>query len=262
MKRFLMCLGVALLAASCGCETSTPEPVGGAEMLNVVRTDRAFNNSPDNFQFAIMADRTGGRRPGVFTQAVEKLNLLQPEFVMSVGDLVEGYSEDEAQFDREREEIDDIVGRLDMPFFYVPGNHDISNEFMANNYRTHYGPPYYHFVYRNALFLCLNTEDPPATNFSSEQVEHVANALAENPDVRWTFLFMHKPMWIEGKDKGWDEVEKLLAGRPHTVFAGHHHTYLKDERGGNDYFMLATTGGASGLPDRVPVSLTISCGSR
>ena len=45
-----------------------------------------LNNDPDNFQFAIVTDRTGGHRPGVFEDAVHKLNLLQPEFVMSVGD--------------------------------------------------------------------------------------------------------------------------------------------------------------------------------
>ena len=48
-----------------------------------------LNNDPDHFQFAIVSDRTGGHRPGVFEDAVKKLNLLQPEFVMSVGDLIE-----------------------------------------------------------------------------------------------------------------------------------------------------------------------------
>ena len=50
-----------------------------------------LNNDPDHFQFAIVSDRAGGHRPGVFMDAVNKLNLLQPEFVMSVGDLIEGY---------------------------------------------------------------------------------------------------------------------------------------------------------------------------
>ena len=51
-----------------------------------------FNNDPDNFQFAIVTDRTGGHRAGVFEDAIRKLNLLQPEFVISVGDLIEGYT--------------------------------------------------------------------------------------------------------------------------------------------------------------------------
>ena len=49
-----------------------------------------LNNDPNNFQFAIVTDRTGGHRAGVFPDAIRKLNLLQPEFVISVGDLIEG----------------------------------------------------------------------------------------------------------------------------------------------------------------------------
>ena len=60
-------------------------------------THLRFRNDPDNFQFAVVGDRTGGTRPGVFPAAVDLLNLLQPEFVMSVGDFIEGYVEDEAQ---------------------------------------------------------------------------------------------------------------------------------------------------------------------
>ena len=57
-------------------------------------TERGFKNDPNNFQFAVISDNTGGMRPGIIEAAVEKLNLLQPEFVMSVGDLIEGYTED------------------------------------------------------------------------------------------------------------------------------------------------------------------------
>ena len=56
-----------------------------------------FKNDPDEFQFAIITDNAGGARDGVFARAVEMVNLLQPEFVVSAGDLIEGYSEDEEQ---------------------------------------------------------------------------------------------------------------------------------------------------------------------
>jgi len=214
-------------------------------MSEVARTDRDFNNAPDNFQFVILSDRTGGCRPGVFAEAVKKTNLLQPEFVMCVGDLIEGYTETADQLDEQWEEFDKIANGLEMPFFYVPGNHDISNQVMTDYWNRRYGPSYYHFVYRNVLFLCLNTEDPPGTGFSNEQVQYVASALAENPAARWTFLFMHRPIW--GGGGNWAKIEKLLADRPHTVFAGHNHNYLKAERGGNDYIRLATTGGMSDL---------------
>ncbi len=58
-----------------------------------------FRDDPDNFQFAIISDLTGSYRPGIFDDAVKKLNLLEPEFVMSVGDLIQGYTENEASLD-------------------------------------------------------------------------------------------------------------------------------------------------------------------
>ena len=53
-------------------------------------TDKDFLNNPKDFQFAIVADRTGGPRAGVFPKAVSKLNELRPEFVITVGDLIQG----------------------------------------------------------------------------------------------------------------------------------------------------------------------------
>ncbi|MFN0195227.1 MAG: serine/threonine protein phosphatase, partial [Planctomycetaceae bacterium] len=57
-------------------------------------TNLDLNNRRENFQFAIVTDRTGGARAGIFESAVPKINLLQPEFVISVGDLIEGSTED------------------------------------------------------------------------------------------------------------------------------------------------------------------------
>ncbi|WP_089722167.1 hypothetical protein [Candidatus Entotheonella palauensis] len=46
-----------------------------------------LHNDSKHFQFAIVTDRTGGHREGVFEDAIRKLNLLQPEFVMgALGD--------------------------------------------------------------------------------------------------------------------------------------------------------------------------------
>jgi len=218
-------------------------------------THLEFKNNPREFQFMVFADRTGGHRPGVFPQAIEKANALQPEFVMCVGDLIEGYTEDIKEIDRQWDEMDNLLGELEMPFFRVPGNHDITKEVMEGRWRERYGSPFYHFVYGDVLFLCLDTEDPPQADASNSvvpghlseaQLEHVKAALENNPDVRWTFIFMHQPLWVSlelGEKNNWDRVEQLLTNRPYTVFAGHWHKYVKYERLGRDYYVLATTGG-------------------
>ena len=215
-------------------------------------TSTPINNDPRHFQFAIVADNTGGMRPGVFASAVKKLNLLQPQFVMSVGDLIEGYTEDASIVAVQRDAFDALVRKLDMPFFYTVGNHDMANPMMAAEWQKRYGRSYYHFIYRNVLFAVVCTEDGAPGRISDEQVNYFRGVFAANPDVRWTMVFMHKPLW-EGdrgdkpKANDWTPIADALGDRPYTVFAGHYHTYLKYQRRGHDYYTLATTGGVSRL---------------
>ena len=124
-------------------------------------TKKEFLDDPDNFQFVVIGDRTGGHRPGVFSRAMGQINLLQPEFVVSVGDLIEGYTEDTAALNEQWDYLDKTVDTLDMPFFYTVGNHDIGNNVMRDLWHKRLGKDYYHFIYKDVLFISLNTEDPP-----------------------------------------------------------------------------------------------------
>ncbi|MHC4394032.1 MAG: metallophosphoesterase family protein [Planctomycetota bacterium] len=203
-------------------------------------------NNPENFQFAIVSDRNGGNRPGVFAKAADKLNLLMPEFVMCVGDLIEGSTEDQTELDSQWEEFDSLVNKLQMPFFYLPGNHDFGSQLRAKKWRQRLGPDYYHFVYRDVLFLCLNTEDPQRRSISDRQIEYFRNVLSANKNVRWTLVFMHQPVWKAKTLKNWEKLELLLTGRPYTVFAGHEHRFQKYLRKEQRYYILSTTGAAGG----------------
>lgn len=206
-----------------------------------------FHNNPDNFQFAIVSDRTGGHRPGVFGKAVEKLNLLQPEFVMCVGDLIEGYSKDSAVVNAQWDEFHDILEPLEMPFFYLPGNHDFTNTMMKNQWLYRYGRDYYYFVYKNVLFITMNTNDGNGVEVSREQINYTKQVLERFPNVRHTFIFMHHPIWSYGGTDQFTEIEQYLEGRKFTVFAGHTHRYLFEKRKQNNYYVLATTGGGTPL---------------
>lgn len=221
------------------------------EMEQTPWTSLDVNRGKENFQFAVVTDRTGGHRPGVFLDAVHKLNLLQPEFVMSVGDLIEGYTEDTLRLLREWDEFDGFVSELEMPFFYVPGNHDITNKVMDAVWKERLGPTWYSFVYQDVLFLCLNSEDQQQGagrgTISEPQFNWIKRTLENNPDPRWTLVFLHQPLWNQAETSHWEAVEKLLANRPHTVFAGHEHRYVKENRNNGKYFTLATTGGGSPL---------------
>ena len=249
-------LAIASLFAGC-----TPPPAG----IEVEPTDGAVpwtglepNDADDEFHFVIVSDRTGGARPGVFASAVPKVNLLEPAFVVSVGDLIEGYTEDQAQIDREWDEFEGFIDELEVPFFYAAGNHDMSNATMAQTWQARFGPSYYRFVYKDVLFVVLNSElfgmvskpDAPVPGpwTQAEQLAFIERTLTEVPDPRWTIVIVHQPLWDYPEARGdWPQVEAMLAGRDYTVFAGHFHHYVKVVRQDSNYITLATTGGGSDL---------------
>ena len=222
-------------------------------------TNLAADDADGNFHFLVVGDRQGNVRPGVFASAMPKANLLAPAFVVSVGDLISGYAEDQAQLDRQWDEFEGIVAGLESPFFYVAGNHDMSNALMAETWRRRFGPSYYRFVYKGVLFLVLNSElfgmaatpDRPVPGpwTQAEQLAFVKQTLEEFPAPRWTFVFLHQPLWelAHRSRDDWQLVEEMLGNRDYTVFAGHRHRYAKAVRNDRKYFILATTGGNSAL---------------
>lgn len=215
-------------------------------------TSLEINNDPQEFQFAIVSDRTGGHRANIFSQAVERLNLMQPEFVLSVGDLIEGGNRPKDVLTAQWKEFNAMVGRLKMPFFYAPGNHDAGYVGGDQIWQEKYGRRWYHFVYRNVMFLVLDSEDPPGSggnHFGAEQLAWAEQVLAQNKSVRWTIVSLHKPVWTRAdvEATGWLRIEKALADRPYTVFCGHVHRFQKFVRQGRNYYQLATTGGGSKL---------------
>lgn len=231
----------------------------------------------DAFQFVVYGDRTGGVPAGlrVLEQAVEDTNLLDPDLVMTVGDLIQGYNQTD-EWLKQADEYKAIMNRLRMRWFPVAGNHDIywRGENPAppghheSNYETHFGPLWYSFRHKNAGFIVLySDEGDPKSNIkafnvgalqqmSDEQLAFLDKALTELKDQDHVFVFLHHPRWIGGGYLGsnWDEVHKRLknAGNVSAVFAGHIHRMRYDgQKDGIEYFALATTGGH--IPGDTPI---------
>jgi hypothetical protein len=147
-------------------------------------TSQEFQGDPSEFQFVIIGDRTGGANAqGTFRLAIDQLNLLRPEFVINVGDSIEGYSDDKAKLNAEWDEFDGMLEQLEMPFFRTPGNHDIANDTAQEFWRERYGATHYDFVYKDVLFLVLDSEDPPrpAPEGIEEKLELYNRLQTEDP---------------------------------------------------------------------------------
>jgi hypothetical protein len=244
-------------------------------------THEAFDADADKLTFAVFPDLTGGERDKVFEIAVAQLNLLRPELIMNVGDLIEGDSRSPAGLAAEWDSFDERAGAARAPLFYTGGNHDLTGELLRNAWEQRYGRRYYHFVYKDVLFLVLDTEDNTpermqqvfelrseaiaifrsegaeafekteyanlperfSGTIGAEQSRYFVEILGQHEDVRWTFVFMHKPAWTSEGETAFAAIEAALADRPYTVFSGHRHVYVYEERHGRDYVGLATAGG-------------------
>jgi len=149
-------------------------------------TGKAFQNNPVEFQFLIIGDRTGGANVlKTFQLAMQQIDLLQPEFVINVGDLIEGYSDQAAELNKEWNEADSWLNALDMPFFKTPGNHDIANATARKVWLNRYGATYYYFVYKNVLFMVLDTEyNRPAPPPDMKQKIELYNRLQTEDPAR------------------------------------------------------------------------------
>lgn len=278
-------LAVALGVAACGGAARPAfrhDLAGGA----VPWTHTRFDTAAGRFTFAVVSDLNGGERRDVFGVAVAQLQLLRPELVLSVGDLIDGPTTTDSVLTREWDDFDARARAMPAPFFRVGGNHDLTGDELKDVWRRRYGPTYYSFVYKDVLFLVLDTEDlsperaraifearteairamdagrtsteglayyrMPERVFGdigAEQAAYVQRALAAHPDVRWTFLFFHKPVWRNADDAEFRAIERALADRPYTVFSGHLHSLKREVRNGRDYFTLGTTGGSQNPAD-------------
>jgi len=75
------------------------------------------------------------------------------------------------------------------------------------------------------------------------QMNYFLDVLQKYQEVRWTFVFMHKPLYTRDDLKGLGRLEEALTTRSYTVINGHEHSFSHQIRNGQDYIMLGTTGG-------------------
>ena len=288
MKNSIYILFLLISLWACKTEVSSP-----TEFYHEVPdgpkpwTSEIFEATEPDFTFAVISDLTGGERPGIYSRAVAQLNLLDPTFVLSVGDLIEGGTEDTLQLKKEWDSFDARTSNLTMPFFHLGGNHDLTNPEMRSFWNKRYGPRYYHFRYRDVLFLMMDSEDYSEKrmyeiyqardtalrvikgeiegiyeestyyhmperrlgSLGSEQLMYFQEVLEAQKDVRWTFVLMHKPLWLREGKNGLGGLEALLKGRNYTVINGHFHSFSHRIRHGMEYLMLGTTGGAQNPED-------------
>lgn len=260
----LLALGTAL-GAQDQATKPTSEPrlhttrPAGRELIRLPKEDDAFG-------FVIFGDRTNGQPEGieVLRQAVADTNLLDPDLVMTVGDLVQGYNGHDAWL-AQAAEYRSVMDQLRMPWFPVAGNHDVYWRGEGKpvgehegNYEAVFGPLWYAFRHKQCWFIALYSDEgnpetgeknfhkPECQRMSDAQFAWLQEVLQKARGANHVFVFLHHPRWLERYGDDWKKVHEALvaAGNVSAVFAGHIHRMRYDgNRDGIEYFTLATTGG-------------------
>ncbi len=165
--------------------------------------------TPGPLRFVVVGDNTGLARPGVFEQAMRQVSWLKPDFVLSVGDLIEGYIDDKAEIDRQWNAIEQSAALAGCPFLFAAGNHDLNSPASVEAWQRRRGAAYYAFTYKRALFLVLSTEDPPVSMPPKmvDQFYQIIAAMKKDPDQ--VEAFMRKRLEGDGNSQTGDYAKDL-----------------------------------------------------
>ena len=204
----------------------------------------AANSAPSNdFRFSILGDRTGEAQPGVYEQVWKEVDRLHPDFVINVGDVIQGGND--ATMDQEWRSVQAVWQRYRYPLYFTPGNHDVWSTGSAKTYEKVTGRPLsYAFDYQGAHFTVL--DNSRTDNLSDDQMKFLEQDLAAHRDRNPKFVFFHRPnVWlIPLKFQSDFPLHHVLREYHVTaVFSGHTHQFVHLEKDGIEYVCVGSSGG-------------------
>jgi len=195
--------------------------------------------------FAILGDRTGNAVPGVYEQVSKEIAGHHPDLVINVGDTIEGLDDTTAvaQWNQIRLVWKDFG---DIPFYLVPGNHDIWSPTSEQIWRAQTGhPPQYSFDFRGIHVTVL--DNSRTEGLGADQMSFLESDLASHAGQNPKFIFFHRPYWLvpikfqNGNFPLHRIARKYGAG---FVVSGHAHEFDRSEYEGVQYVMVGSSGGS------------------
>jgi hypothetical protein len=199
------------------------------------------------FQFAMVGDSRDGEK--VYTRLMESALGRKPRFFIHLGDMIPHSGE------KEWSTFFEISKPIDVPFFPVVGNHEVSAPSLGEKlYRKQFllpeGKTYYAFRAGGALFVILNSEEGRGRIIGG-QLSWLENILSSSKET-FKLVFLHRPLFlpIDSLKKGRamdrypldrDALHRLfLKTSVKAVFEADDHRYDRTEK---DHILYIITGG-------------------
>ena len=197
----------------------------------------------NNFRFAILGDRTGNADEPAYEEIWREIGREHPDFVMNVGDLIEGGHD--ATAESEWSQLRRAWEHYQLPVYLTPGNHDIWSEPSRRIFEKEAGHPLpYSFDFQDAHFIVL--DNSASLDLDDRQMQFLEADLRQNQDRHPKFVFFHQPFWlIPLKFQSSDFPFHRLARKygVDCVFSGHDHQLVRIVRDGIVYLEAGSSGG-------------------
>jgi predicted phosphodiesterase len=219
--------------------------------MNALLLALAVQASP--LRVAVIGDRTGDPDQAAFEDCVAAVLLMEPDVVVNVGDLIDGYTGDPGETAAQWESVLTVLAPLAAahPLVLVPGNHDIWDDESRAGWSEATGVPASRVERRGgAAFVVWDTSIPDV--LTGADLDSLAVLLAGIDPEEPAVLLTHKPFWmLDGMPAGLvDSLRSMLEDADmEAVIAGHIHTYCSERRDGILYVCSGTSGGDHGADE-------------
>lgn len=227
------------------CKRYLPKLLLLSLILHTIFVSAVF--AKEGFKFVILSDRTGNHVPGIYKSIVAEVGRIRPDFIINVGDLIEGYISDTDAINKEWDEVLAVLDKTSLPYYLIPGNHDIWDAQSESIYVKRCGKPYYSFDYENTHFVILDNSIIESWDEIPEaQYDWVRNDLKKHQKAQNIFCLFHKPFWYNAiVNNTTDKLHELFKEYGvDRVFCGHWHIYCTTDWDGIIYTIAGSSGGA------------------
>ncbi len=196
-------------------------------------------------------------------EAVAKVMQLpnKPDFIIHTGDI--------SQLSRPEEfdDADQIIKEMNLPVFYVPGEHDMLDDENGKLYLSRYGKDtkgtgWFSFDHAGVHFVGLvnvaNLKAGGMGSFGPEQLAWLKQDLAARPASTPIVIFAHIPLWTISQEWGWgtDDAGEALTYLARfgsvTVLNGHIHQIMQKVEGRVTFHTARSTAFPQPAPGTAP----------